>query len=332
LAAGRLARLLRDHVDLLPVWLDAPTPSGRSEPHAEGLALAPPQGPGGLPWLARQLGRLEVDAYHLHGVFEYPLACLQMDAPVMASFRGSDLSLGVYRRPAELEMLLEKARVVTFMNEAQEKLARRLFPVSGQTMIVPNHVDDMQVVPATLDLPRPIIGCVAEFRRVTGLDLLLGAFVKLGRGTMLLVGPFHPNDAGYYSDWIDKLRGVHRTGAVSPQRVRELMAACDLMVFPSVSEGMPNKVLEAMATGTPVLVSDIAGNRQLVEDHQHGRLFTSRDSDHLHQVMLEMCQAPEQERQGWTESARLRVKEEFNAANELAGWLHCYRLAGIGRA
>jgi glycosyltransferase involved in cell wall biosynthesis len=110
------------------------------------------------------------------------------------------------------------------------------------------------------------------------------------------------------------------------------MAACDLMVFPSVSEGMPNKVLEAMATGTPVLVSDIAGNRQLVEDHQHGRLFTSRDSDHLHQVMLEMCQAPEQERQGWTESARLRVKEEFNAANELAGWLHCYRLAGIGRA
>jgi glycosyltransferase involved in cell wall biosynthesis len=293
------------------------------------VTLEPPEGTGALPWLAQQLRTLPVDAYHLHAVFEYPLACLTVDKPVIVSFRGSDLNLGVYRRPEHLEMLLEKATVVTFVNPTQEKLARRLFGFRAASHLVPNHVSPATVQAAHLPLPRPIIGCVAEFRRVTGLDLLLEAFQRLGTGSLLLVGPFHPEDCAYYSQWIDEMTGVHRTGQVAPLRVRELVAACDLMVFPSVCEGMPNKVLESMSSGIPVLVSDVPGNRQLVEDHRHGRTFASRDVGDLLRVMKEVLAAPEAERRSWTEAALRRVQRRHDAEAERQGWLSCYRSAGL---
>lgn len=332
LAASRLVSLLRPEVELLPIWLDAPDGQGRVEPAGGGLLLAPPRGPGGMGWLAEKLRGLDVEAYHLHGVFEYPLACLTLDRPLVVSFRGSDLNLSVFRRPDELELLLRKARVVTFMNPVQERLARRLFEVSGDTMLVPNHVPEMEIEPAPLFWPRPIFASVAEFRRLTGLDLLLQAFVALGRGTLLLIGPFHPQEASYYDEWVERIPGIVRTGAVSSRRVRELLAGSDLAVFPSVSEGMPNKVMEAMATGTPVLVSDVAGNSQLVDDGRQGRLFPSRDAEALRRVMAEMAGASPEQRQLWVDSARARIRDEFSAEHERAGWLECYRRAGLRAA
>lgn len=329
MAAGRTVELMRGHADLVPVWLEAPADRARVQPVDGGVALTPAKGSTGSAWLTSELGKLQVQAYHLHGVFEHPLATVPLSRPVIASFRGSDLNLGVYRRCAELEVLLERAQVCTFMNRAQELLARRLFEVRGESLIVPNHVPAIPVTPASLPWPRPIIGCVAEFRRVTGLDLLLEAFAQLGQGTLLLVGPFNPFDAGYYSEFLDRMPAVHRTGAVSGRRVRELMAACDLMVFPSVCEGMPNKVLEAMETGVPVISSDVAGNRALIQDGRHGRLFATRDSRDLLRVMSEALKAGDDERQGWIDMARARVAQEFTAEIERDGWLKAYRLAGV---
>lgn len=329
MAAVRTVKLLEDQVEVVPVWLEAAADNAKVEKLEGGVVLTPFKGAAGLPWLSAQLERLEVEAFHLHGVFEYPLACVGIDTPIIASFRGSDINLGVYRHAAVLETLLGRAEVCTFMNRAQELLARRLFSVRGECLTVPNHVVPREVVPAVLPWPRPLIGCVAEFRRVTGLDILLKAFAVLGRGSLLLVGPFHPVDAGYYSKILDAMPSVYRTGAVSSRRVRELMAACDVMAFPSVCEGMPNKVLEAMVTGVPVVASDVAGNRPLIEDGQHGRLFATRDTKDLIRVLKEVLEATDSHRCQWVDHARQRVAQEFSAEGEREGWLRAYRLAGV---
>jgi starch synthase (maltosyl-transferring) len=56
--------------------------------------------------------------------------------------------------------------------------------------------------------------------------------------------------------------------------VRELLAAADAFVFPSRTEGMPNAVLEALATGLPVVASDIPALRELCGDEQRLVLVT----------------------------------------------------------
>lgn len=48
------------------------------------------------------------------------------------------------------------------------------------------------------------------------------------------------------------------------KNLRELLSAMDYFVFPSLQEGMPMALLEAMATGLPAIISDIRGNRELI--------------------------------------------------------------------
>jgi glycosyltransferase involved in cell wall biosynthesis len=68
-------------------------------------------------------------------------------------------------------------------------------------------------------------------------------------------------------------------GWQSPQRVRELMRGARALVFPSVwYEGQPLTVYEALALGTPVIVSDVCAGREAVEHGVNGLRFASGDS------------------------------------------------------
>lgn len=62
-------------------------------------------------------------------------------------------------------------------------------------------------------------------------------------------------------------------GHVSQDRLIELLGRSTLFVSPSYHEGLPTSVMEAMAVGTPVLLSDIPPHKELVEDEVNGFLF-----------------------------------------------------------
>lgn len=68
----------------------------------------------------------------------------------------------------------------------------------------------------------------------------------------------------------------------------ELLRACDIFVLPSRWEGMPLAILEAMGSGLPVIVSDIPGNRHLVEDDAQGLLFPSEDDAALAEALRQL--------------------------------------------
>lgn len=88
------------------------------------------------------------------------------------------------------------------------------------------------------------------------------------------------------------------------EEIAELLAVADLLVLPSLHEGMPLVVLEAMSAGVPVLATRVCGNDEIVVDGATGRLVPARDPHGLASALLDLLADPWTRRQ-YSQAARL---------------------------
>jgi len=101
--------------------------------------------------------------------------------------------------------------------------------------------------------------------------------------------------------------------------VNEILNAIDLLVLPSVSEGLPNVLLEAMACRKPVMASDIGGIPEVVRDGENGYLVAPGDSAALQAALLKCLS----EREKWAslaQRARATVEAEFSLERQVASF------------
>lgn len=63
--------------------------------------------------------------------------------------------------------------------------------------------------------------------------------------------------------------------------IAEIFKVADVFVFPSFREGLPVALMEAMASGLPIICSDIRGNRELIENGKNGYIVESNDSKEI---------------------------------------------------
>jgi glycosyltransferase involved in cell wall biosynthesis len=114
----------------------------------------------------------------------------------------------------------------------------------------------------------------------------------------------------------------------------EAMAAIDVFVLPSLMEGHPLAILEAMAAGKPVVATRVGGNPEAVEDGVTGLLVPSRDPVALGRAITTLLRDPDRARRMGREGRR-RVEERFSLdaarrANEEAYLTHYRRKARGG--
>lgn len=97
----------------------------------------------------------------------------------------------------------------------------------------------------------------------------------------------------------------------SSNRIPEFLNAMDVYVLPSLCEGISNSLLEAMATGLPVIASETGGNPELIVNGQSGLLFPIGDYSRLAEQLLLLC-GHKLLRQELGRNALARVREHFS--------------------
>ena len=106
--------------------------------------------------------------------------------------------------------------------------------------------------------------------------------------------------------------------------IDDVLAAADLFVLPSYSEGMSISLLEAMAAGLPVVASDIPGNRALVTHAREGLLVPPRDIQGLSAAIRRVFESPAAGVQ-WGAAGRRRVAEHFSLEKMACKHLEIFR-------
>lgn len=174
---------------------------------------------------------------------------------------------------------------------ARKKLQQSsLGATDRQLKIKPNFI----FPPAEDHLPREdrflFVGRLAPEK---GVDVLLEAFSGLPSNSLLIVG-----DGPLKTTLQEKYRhcdNISFAGNMDKEDVLRCMASSRALIFPSIwYEGLPFTIVEAFATGTPVIASDLGSMTELISDGHNGYLFPAGDVQSLRQKIDSFNEHPPQ--------------------------------------
>lgn len=135
---------------------------------------------------------------------------------------------------------------------------------------------------------------VGRISKEKNLDLLVRAYKKLSRTTgnlsLVVVG-----DGPYTDEMRESLRGTKNvfTGYIEGEALASVYASADLFVFPSTTDTFGNVVLEAQASGIPVVVTNSGGPQENIVPETTGIVVQGNDEKSLLQGMERMLSDPE---------------------------------------
>jgi glycosyltransferase involved in cell wall biosynthesis len=147
-----------------------------------------------------------------------------------------------------------------------------------------------------LDVPQQDVKLLYAGRvsREKNLPILVDAFLELERAganaTLIVAG-----DGPYREEMQRKLRG-HKavfTGFISQEELARMYASADAFVFPSTTDTFGNVVLEAQASGLPVIVTDQGGPQELLVRGRSGLVVRGGETEGLVQAMRYLVENPE---------------------------------------
>lgn len=238
-------------------------------------------------------------------------------------------------------ILIRHAHHVVAVSASQKQKLERLRIPSSRISVVPNAIDAEFIGGAApVDL-RSRYGfasgdfvCVAggRFSEEKGQVFLVEAAARALRDTpRLRVIMF--GDGPQRARILERIARLGIGDQVLCPGFERNMAGCvraaDLLVNPSLSEGMPNIVLEAMGLCTPVLATAVGGVPEIIEDGVSGRLVAPADPGALAARLQEAVQEQERSRTMAERAARF-AREELGFARQFERMCEAYR-KGVGR-
>ncbi len=188
--------------------------------------------------------------------------------------------------------------------------------------------------PALPQNPRPVVLFVGRLEPVKNHAMLFGALELLKaryNPVVWLVG--EGPDRGRYEAEVQR-RGLGDLVQFLGYRydIPELTAAADVVVLPSIKEGIPRAVMQAMGVGVPVVATDVKGTREAVVDGETGFLVTLGDEQALADRLSRLFDSAELRRELGTKAID-RAREHFDeqvVTERLVGiYRHALRARGL---
>lgn len=281
--------------------------------HALGKGFAAMSNPLLLPALARFLRRHKFDIVHAHNT-----SCQILTALVPALTRVTTEHGTINRRrnwrwfrPIDRWMYGRYCRIVCVGEETRKTLSdwlkrpgldKKMYVIHNgidlQRIASASPAEDLCAGPLTSSGSGPYkILMVSAFRPEKDQQTLIRAIQQLPENYQLFLagGAETPENQKIMDDCKALAKGqrVHFLGVRSD--VPNLLAAADAVVLSSKHEGMSLSVLEGMASGKPMVASDVEGMRDLVGGA--GLLFPQGDAETLAALIREVCENPEKARE-----------------------------------
>jgi teichuronic acid biosynthesis glycosyltransferase TuaC len=297
-AAGRLARVpAEEQIDGLRVR----HPRFAFVPKV-GHAIAGPLYAASLaPTILPYRGRVDI----VLGAWAYPdgfasvVIADMLGVPSVVKLHGSDINV-VARMPGprrHFAWALPRANRVVAVSRPLAERAVELGALPDRVDVVPNGIDREAFHPRDRGQARRTLGLSGEAKiilyvghlsREKGAHDLLHAFKSLGprlpSAQLVMVG----DGAGTAAcrALAEKLRvRVQFAGAQPHEKIPIWLAACDVLALPSWNEGMPNVVVEALASGRPVVGTAVGGITDVVQGTS-GELVPVRDVQALSDALV----------------------------------------------
>lgn len=254
----------------------------------------------------------------------------------MVSIRGNDLDRDVFP-PGDFARLQWTLSHATCITAVTLDLARKAQAISGRDDAVhlKNVVDTGRFRPAPeagaavrarlgIGADEAVLGFSGELREKKGLAHLLDALLAVRRvraARLLVIGDVRPSEKPRLLQWMDPERLSERdiliTGQLpTPEAVNEHLQACDVYLQPSLWDGMPNALLEAMAAGCGAIASDAGGIPEIITPGVDGIILPRWQLYRLWEAVLEWLKADPAHRAQVRRAARARMVTEFSLDGE----------------
>ncbi len=336
-APRRLARLARSSAG---AWLRSPRETvvlGRASRRGEEAGrlrrwnrLAPFAGRGFdlvyFPWNSAAIEHL--------GLFD-------LGRPALISCRGSQVSVAPHdpqrgRLREGLRATFAKAAAVHCVSAATRKDAEAWGLDPAKAVVIRPAVDSSYFRPA--EEPRPGDGeapleivTTGSLVGIKGHEYALLAIRRLAdRGVSArfsIIGDGPERDRAQFTIRDLGLEPqVRLLGRKTPDQIRETLRRSDVFLLTSLSEGISNAALEAMACGLPVVTTDCGGMREAVEDGVSGRVVPIRDTEAVADALGRLASSPES-RQAMGRAARARVAADFDSRRQIGEFVGLMRKA-----
>jgi glycosyltransferase involved in cell wall biosynthesis len=274
-------------------------------------------------WLLRH--RRSFDAMHIHTVhilaavagMVRPLLAMPIAIKVTGAweFEGGLLDPAIQHKPfiRALNWGVKRVDYVQCISEFTRDMARQAGYPDRMLKMIPNAVDTDRFRRSAEPVSDvPCVVYVGRLRTVKGVYMLLDAWADVvrevparlliagdgpeGEAMLAKVAELGIADSIEFLGAVDDVPAVHARGCIYAQ--------------PSFQEGMPNSVLEAMASGLPVVATQISGNVDLVFDDDNGLLVPSGDAPAMGRALVALLKDPERARRMGLRS-RERVTQRY---------------------
>lgn len=284
-----------------------------------------------------------------------------LNIPSVVSIRGNDIERAAFdpSRFSHTMYALQNASAVT--TNASELVKKAKAFIDREIILIPNGVDTEHFKPIerneilaetlglkTLEsgsllpdarqqavgLQRSVVGFVGELREKKGLKTLLSAYAIINKQrpvALLIVGEVRQGEDKQLFDEYRISNPDSRiivTGYISPQSLPAYYSLIDVFVHPSLRDGMPNAVLEAMACENAVVATGVGGVSDVIKDSENGLTVPANDAESLSKAIIELLN-DQVLRVRLGKSAREAIQKEFTLQKELDANLNVYQSLGI---